>query len=292
VLQAVFKFLDAMFLKRFFALSVLLLAGLLLGGCDIIEEPFMTSPDDEQPTGEVVRKVLLEEFTGHQCPNCPEGAQEAADLKAFFGDRLVIMSIHAGFFARTTAPYFLADYRTPAGNEINAFFGISYNPVGMVNRKEYSGSRILSSSAWGGAISQVLEQDPQAGIEISLSFESGSRQLNVAVKSTALENIQGPLYLAAFLLEDNIMSPQQTNDPQYPNGIQENYNHMHVLRTGINGTWGEVLSENGAMANQVFMKNYSLVLDPSWKESFCSVVAFIYSGTNLEVIQVEAKKLF
>jgi hypothetical protein len=278
--------------KRFFALSVLLFAGLLLGSCDIIEEPFMTTPDDDQPNGEVVRKVLLEEFTGHQCPNCPEGAREAADLKAFFGDRLVIMSIHAGFFARTSAPHFLADYRTTAGNEINAYFGISYNPVGMVNRKEFSGSRILTSSAWGGAISQILEQEPQAGIEISLSYASVSRRLNVAIKTTVLQNIQGPLYLAAFLLEDNIMSPQQTNDPQYPSGIQENYDHMHVLRTGINGTWGEELSENGANANQVFLKNFSLVLDAGWKENFCSVVAFIYSGANLEIIQAEAKKLF
>lgn len=272
--------------------SVLLALLFLVLACDIIEEPYMTGPDGNGQTGEVVRKVLLEEFTGHQCPNCPAGAQEAADLKAFFGDQLVIVSIHAGFFARTTAPHFIADYRTAAGNDINSYFGISANPVGMVNRKEFSGNRIQNPSAWGGAISQILEQDPQAGIEISLSYDMMSRQLNVAIKTTALENIEGPLYLAAFLLEDNIMSPQQTNDPQYPNGIQDNYYHMHVLRTDINGAWGEELSDDGASTDQVFMKNYSLVLDTGWKETFCSVVAFVYSGTNMEVIQAEEKKLF
>ncbi|MBW6498421.1 MAG: Omp28 family outer membrane lipoprotein [Bacteroidales bacterium] len=278
--------------KKFSTILSLVVFGVLLASCDIIEEPYMTGPDGNGQTGEVVRKVLLEEFTGHQCPNCPAGAQEAADLKAFFGDQLIIMSIHAGFFARTTAPHFLADYRSPAGNEINNYFGISYNPVGMVNRADFSGSHILTPSAWGGAISQILEQDPQAGIEISLSYETMSRQLNVAIKTTALENIEGPLYLAAFLLEDNIMSPQQTNDPQYPNGIQENYYHMHVLRADINGAWGEELSDDGASTDQVFMKNYSLVLDTGWKETFCSVVAFVYSGTNMEVIQAEEKKLY
>ncbi len=278
--------------KKLSTILSLVAFGLLLASCDIIEEPYMTGPDQNGHQGEVVRKVLLEEFTGHQCPNCPAGAQEAADLKAFFGDQLIIMSIHAGFFARTTAPHFLADYRTPAGNEINTYFGISYNPVGMVNRAEFSGSRILTPSAWGGAISQILEQDPQAGIEINLSYETMSRQLNVAIKTTALEIIEGPLYLAAFLLEDNIMSPQQTNDPQYPNGIQENYYHMHVLRADINGAWGEPLSETGAAQGQEYIKNYSIALDQGWKETFCSVVAYIYDGTNLEVIQAEEKKLY
>jgi len=281
-----------MIFKKINLIFAAFLAVLLFPACDIIEEPYMTGPGNGNQNGEVVRKVLLEEFTGHQCPNCPEGAQEAADLKAFFGDQLIIMSIHAGFFARTTAPHFLADYRTTAGNEINSYFGISYNPVGMVNRTEFSGSHILSPSAWGGAISQVLEQEPQAGIEITLNYQSHNRQLNLSIKTTALENIQGPIYLAAFLLEDNIMSPQQTNNPDYPNGIQENYYHKHVLRTDINGAWGEALSETGAEANQVFIKSYSITLDQAWKETFCSVVAFVYSGTNLEVIQAEQKKLY
>jgi len=281
-----------MMIRKLITILTFLLSGLFLASCDIIEEPKMTGPGHNGHQGEVVRKVLLEEFTGHQCPNCPDGAQEAADLKAFFGDRLVIMSIHAGFFARTTAPHFLADYRTTAGNNINSYFGISYNPVGMVNRAGFSGSPILTPSAWGGAISQILQQEPQAGIEISLNYQSISRQLNASFKTTALENIQGPIYLAVFLVENNIMSPQQTNDPQYPNGIKENYIHMHVLRTDINGPWGEELSEIGAGAGQAFMKNYNITLDQGWNATYCSVIAFVYSGTNLEVIQAEEKKLF
>lgn len=278
--------------KRLNLIFVAFLVVFFLPGCDIIEEPYMTGPGNGNQNGEVVRKVLLEEFTGHQCPNCPEGAQEAADLKAFFGDQLIIMSIHAGFFARTTAPHFLADYRTPAGDEINSYFGISYNPVGMVNRAEFSGSRILSPSAWGGAISQILEQEPEADIEITLLYQSHNRQLNLSIKTTALQNIQGPIYLAAFLVEDNIMSPQQTNNPDFPNGINDNYYHMHVLRTDINGAWGETLSETGTEANQAFIKSYTITLDPAWNESYCSVIAVVYSGTNLEVIQAEQKKLY
>lgn len=272
--------------------SFLLALFFTMPGCDIIEEPYMTGPGGNGQTGEVVRKVLLEEFTGHQCPNCPAGAQEAADLKAFFGEQLIIMSIHAGFFARTTAPHFLADYRTQAGNEINSYFGISANPVGMVNRKEFSGNRIQNPSAWGGAISQILEQDPQAGIRISLSYESLNRQLSVEIKTSILDNLEGPVYLVAFLLEDNIVSPQQTNDPQFPNGINADYVHRHLLRSDINGAWGEPLSETGAASGQEFVKSYSITLDHGWNENNCSVVAFIYSGTTMEVIQTEEKKLF
>jgi|LSQX01.1.fsa_nt_gb thiol-disulfide isomerase/thioredoxin len=278
--------------RKIVSFFFLVLASLAFTACDIIEEPYMTSPGGNGNTGEVVRKVLLEEFTGHQCPNCPAGAETADALKEFFGEQLVIVSIHAGFFARTTAPHFLADYRTSAGTEINNYFGVAANPAGMVNRKEFSGNRILNPSAWGGAISQILEEEPQAGIEISLSYETTSRNLNVAINTTALKSLQGPLYLAALLLEDNILSPQQTNDSQYTNGIQENYNHRHVLRTDINGTWGEVISENGAEVNEEFPKSYNITLDEGWNESTCSVVAYVYSGTNMEIIHVEEKKLY
>lgn len=281
-----------MMFRKIISLFSFLLATLVFSACDIIEEPYMTNSGGNGNNGEVVRKVLLEEFTGHQCPNCTEGAATAATLKEFFGDQMVIISIHAGFFARTSAPNFLTDYRTAAGNEINSYFGISYNPVGMVNRKEGSGSPILNPNAWGGVISEILEQEPQAGINISTSYQASNRKLDVTIKSTMLEDLECPIYLVAFLLEDNLISPQKTNDSEYPDGIIPDYVHRHVLRTCINGTWGETLSSGQVSAMEVFTKTYSLTLNEEWNAENCSVVAYLYSGQTLEVIQAEEKKLY
>lgn len=268
-----------------------MLAALVFTACDIIEEPYLTTPGGNGNHGEVVRKVLLEEFTGHQCPNCPEGAATAAALREFFGDQLIIISIHAGFFARTTAPDFLTDYRTAAGNELNAYFGISSYPAGMVNRKEISGSPILNPGAWGGVISEILEEDPQADIKISLVYQASNRRLEVTLETTLLESLLCPLYLSAFLVEDSLISPQKTNDSQYPDGIIRDYVHRHVLRTCINGTWGETLISGQMAEPGVYTKTYSLTLDEQWNKENCSVVAYLYSGQTLEIIQAEEEKL-
>ena len=52
--------------------------------CDIEDEPYLI-PVDTIPIGsggpsEGIRKVLLEDYTGHKCPNCPEAAEEAHNL--------------------------------------------------------------------------------------------------------------------------------------------------------------------------------------------------------------------
>jgi hypothetical protein len=54
------------------AIYILAVIGLILGACDKIEEPYLVKTDGSGPApGEKVRKIILEEFTGHICVNCP-----------------------------------------------------------------------------------------------------------------------------------------------------------------------------------------------------------------------------
>jgi len=54
----------------------------ILYSCDVIEGDYMTvgtnNPDD---TTSFVKKVLIEDFTGHRCPNCPSAAAELEALE-------------------------------------------------------------------------------------------------------------------------------------------------------------------------------------------------------------------
>ena len=87
-------------------LALLALSALLITSCDIIEEPFLVpvaGSNDTIPVVEKVRKVLLEDFTGQKCPNCPEAAEIAHNLKTIYGEQLILLTVHA-FLTRT---YFL-----------------------------------------------------------------------------------------------------------------------------------------------------------------------------------------
>ncbi len=258
---------------------------ILWSGCDIVEAPYIVDRDTELPDdGEVVRAFLLEEFTGHQCPNCPAGSEEAEILKNFYGDRLVIVSVHAGWFARTTGGDFTYDFRTPEGEAMNSYFGIEQNPVGLVNRVEFESSLLLGPTAWGSAMA-VLD-DAAPAFSLNLEAEKSGSNYNLFVNVRALQDLELDYYLVALVTEDGIISPQKINsNPDYPDGIIMDYEHNHVLRRGITDIWGDQLNEQPVTTGDTFQRDYSFSADSEWVEENCHIVVYVMSQT-MEIMQV------
>jgi len=59
-----------------------------------IDPPSVNNTNPVDTTGEVLRHVLVEEFTGVQCVNCPQGSQLIENLINTHGERLIAVSIH------------------------------------------------------------------------------------------------------------------------------------------------------------------------------------------------------
>jgi hypothetical protein len=115
--------------------------------CDKVNKPY-TEEFGKCGNGNLsipIRKILLEDYTGHTCGNCPRAAEQTELLINNYCDHIVPISIHVGFFAE---PYptgeFTYDFRTDVGNYFDETFGISTAglPNGMVNRTIYNGSPI------------------------------------------------------------------------------------------------------------------------------------------------------
>jgi len=263
----------------------------LLGfvGCDIVEEPYLKDPHGNgNQGGHFEQKILLEKFTGHRCTNCPQATQVAKTLKTIFGDRLVVTSIHAGWFSNPIAPPFETNYQTPAGNQIFDYFGVPGIPVGMVNRKEFGGSRLLNYGSWGESMAQLLEQEPSVGLELAIQFNQETRFAELVVEATILKTMEGQVFVSAFLCESGLVSAQISE------GVTiADYVHDDVLRAafGTGCAWGDPLFDNGATAGQVLNKTLNLVLDHGFNEQNSHVVVVVYRGSNREVVQVEKKKL-
>jgi|GEM_PF-3336549 len=119
---------------------------------------------------ENLTKVILEEFTGHICVNCPEATILAHDLKESFGEQLILLSIHAGDLAVVGDAPFDTDYTTEAGNAIYNYYAPVGVPTGMVSRSDYQGSTVLFKDSWEPAINASLEMAPSATIEITVEL--------------------------------------------------------------------------------------------------------------------------
>jgi thiol-disulfide isomerase/thioredoxin len=73
------------------------IAAINFHSCDYIENPIEAgiTPQTLDST-KVVRRILMEEFTGHFCTACPAAAVELERLVGVYGDQIVPIALHAG----------------------------------------------------------------------------------------------------------------------------------------------------------------------------------------------------
>lgn len=235
----------------------------------------------------VVKKVLIEEFTGVRCVNCPQAKTEIDNLQSenVFGEDFIAVAYHAGFFSR---PYSDSrnDYRTGQGDDILAFLEepIGY-PSGVINRKQFSGEddlQIEAFAAWGGFAGQELQEVALLSLDLETTYNATNRVLNVSVAITPTQNISDALNLSVLITENDIVDVQLT-----PDGRIDNYAQTHVFRTMITNTFGNRIDE-ALMANQATSSIYSFTLPNEWVAENCNVVAFVHQAEQgKEVLQVE-----
>lgn len=251
--------------------------------------------DDCHCEYENVRKVLVEDYTGHTCGNCPFAADVLKDLECEWGDRVVPIAVHVGFFAEpqnNPDGSFATDFRTPSGNQWNSEFGNSAQglPNGLINRMEVGGSHPQSYTVWAAQVANLLTSPAQATLSMTNTYSAGSRTVSASIDVTAVSDMNaGPYNIIVCLTEDSVVDWQKDYDPDLTDEKVPDYVHMSVLRENFNGTWGDQVGSGNLSAGTVENVNVSLTIDQEWDENNCNVVAFIYRTDNKEVIQAEYK---
>jgi thiol-disulfide isomerase/thioredoxin len=284
-------------MKQLFKIFIgFLLGSSLLISCDTIDEGIVknygkdtANVPDTNKTEAKVRKVLVEDFTGHKCPNCPQAATVLSELEGIYGEQIIPMALHvtSQFAAPNAAQGFPAEYRTVDGTAIDDFFKISVAglPKGMVNRKGYpTNEHIISYSDWGSKVGQLLAQPADAWIKITNTFDVATNKVTSAIATEFLTDLPGEYKLSVFLTQDSIISPQLDGTLGI---IVTNYVHKHMLRKALNNAFGETIATNPVASTASINKTYSLVLLPEWTPKNCHIVAFVYNATTYEVVQAE-----
>jgi hypothetical protein len=281
-------------MKRLIQFLVSIAVSLLILSCDKIEAPYKTTGNIITEPEVTTRKVLLEDYTGHTCVNCPAAAKLASDLKALYGDRLIILGVHAGHFAAPSSPPFDLDMRSEVGNAWNNHFNIQGYPSGLINRMSPGGQYIQSVGNWSTRVSAIIDDPSVADLRISTTYDESTRRLQLSIQSTFKADVGGSPKLQVVLTESNIVAAQLNNNPNMGDTpVIHDFVHKHVLRTAVNGIWGENLMPAGGVLaiGNTYEHNYSITLNPSWVDENMSVVAFIYNESNYEIYQVEEKHI-
>jgi hypothetical protein len=272
---------------------VFILFALMVQSCDKIEMPYKESGGNQD--GTATKKVLLEDYTGHLCPNCPTAGKKALDLQELYDGKLIVMSVHAGYFATPLGSPFNADYRCEAGNTWDEFFGISNagNPNGMINRQNTGGNYIIGDGLWPTIVSEIIDVDAVATIKITPAYNASNRKLDIELTSKLLSALEGNYKVQVCLIEDSIIGAQKNSDPAIGGAVILDFVHRHVFREAVNTAWGTDMVAGGgqAIANTEYTDNFSITLNSAYNESHCSIIAWIYNADDYSIIQVEEKKI-
>lgn len=276
--------------------ATLIIAMLVVAtGCDYVERPVDPNAGGNGGNGgngTVTRNVLLEEFTGHRCSTCPAAHIVAKQLDDLYGDRLVVVGVHAtATFAAPVDPpnpdgSFSTDFRTPAGDAYTTAFGVSFLPTGVVSRKPFNSSITLAQGTWGSAVSALVDEPALFDLWVEdLVHNAQANTVSATVKVAVLQPIEADHKLTVYLLEDHVVDWQQNAQASPPN--VPDYEHRHVLRTTLTDTWGQNAVAAGAAPGDTLEFPFTnFAMDPAWDPTECSLVAFLHEGVDNEVMQV------
>jgi hypothetical protein len=261
-------------------------AAMLFSACDEVSPIVTGSMGDNTGGGPVedqLRQVLIEEFTGVRCVQCPGGAIAIEELLGIHAEQLVAVSIHAGDFS---FPYNDSqyDFRTNEGNQIiNYLEKPAGYPSAVVNRKKFEGqfNLQLNQGDWAGSIASELAVAPKVRINIEPDYDPASRQLIANVALFVDEAITDPdVHLSIMITESGIVDKQIT-----PAGINTAYVHKHALRGMLTNWDGDPITESLTPGAEI-EKQYTFTLPEAWVPENCEIVAFVsLAGTTKDVLQ-------
>lgn len=223
---------------------------------------------------EVGRAILIEDFTGQRCVNCPTGTEIINGIVDTYGeDNVIAVGIHSGplGFAGNSKTVGLMTY---TGNEYYTRWD-KENKMGqpwvIFNRKTSPDSHYNN---WAAMVGTIISEKANLSVKIDNAYDAAKRTLTTTVGAFGTNGtVNGKLQV--WIVEDGIKALQMMPDGK-PN---KEYMHNHVFRAAVNGTWGEDVT---VKEGETTTKQYSYVLPEAWNTDNIAVVAFVYNDSGVE----------
>ena len=242
--------------RRFNHILMLVLTAAGLAACDPVDEEHrFVESEGINPD----QKVLVEEFTGQFCPNCPLGHKALENIKTLYGQNAVIVSIHAGDQAFDDPDYGL---KAPEGDPYASLYAMDQYPFAVVNRN--AANAMSDRSKWQGAVFNAARRSPMADIQLAARVEDG----HIVVESTLSSRAGGlEANYHLWVTEDGVVALQDSEGEYIAD-----YIHNHVYRATINGIGGEAV----ALSDEGTGLEHHIALSDKWNPKNLNVVAFLY----------------
>lgn len=269
---------------------------LIIAGCDKIENPIVPAAAYEEelhgpaptfealPESDAVKRVLVEDFTAHQCGNCPAAAIIAENMVATYEGKISAIAIHAGNLTITDDDYFDTDWTTEEGDVLWDQLDFQANPVGRINRNAGLGGS-YPPTLWEAQIEEEIAESTSVGLQYDYEWVPANGHLNLHLHGTFYDEVSGPIQVAWLILESHIFDYQldYSADPE----VVADYEFNHVLRGSVHGAMGVGFGSaaDGASAGETAFLSNTFEWNDTWLIENATILAVV-SDANGYVLNV------
>ncbi len=266
-------------------ITILLALMLFAVSCDIVDEPYL---QDEKTIGDFKKKVILLDFTAVNCVYCPNANKVSQKLADDYGEEnIILLGAHASPLADPKKAEDV-DMRSETSAELFSKFATPTTglPIGMVNQKLKDGVRLMNFGLWDKEIIDESFLEPDLAMEMLLEYNETDSTVDITINCDYMNKGGNDDNLCIYITEDGIISPQKNN-----NEIIPDYEHKHVLRGSVSGTFGEQLKSGGADAGEKLTKTYTYKIPAGYKHDKLRFIAFVQDIKTYNIKQATAEHL-
>lgn len=216
------------------------------------------------------KSVLLEQWTGTWCPQCPPANTAGNTLD---NDPQVVVAKH----------HAVDEFTSGASTAFFAPYEVTFTPAGVLDQGEYGTYAPNPSSAqWGQQVEQRKQGVSPVQVGIGAVYNALDRMLTVDMSATYTYGLPGEHAMNVFILEDGLAAPQ-ANAPA-------SYVHQQVVRDVLTGVQGDgTVVPFTPVPGTAYTATWNFIVPEDWVAQNIRAVGFVTHRENGEATTLNVR---
>lgn len=301
-------------------LIALVAGAFVFASCDKVENPYPVQEDQGDyslfPGGDsttywatdgpifgdnsnTLRNVVIEDFTGHKCNNCPNAADTAENIHDDYPSRVFVATIHAapnglGGFQQVDEPDYPTDWTNQDGIDIGFHFGnlpgsqFIGNPSGTISRIVSNGQHTQGANSWRNNTVAALQEPLKVNIQAASNYYASTKGMFLHTEIEVLDqSITDEMYTVVYLIEDTAVGAQLMPN----NSLNETYVHKEIMRGCVISDWSGIeMTDDFEVEDDVYRFDYIFKLEDQYDAENMHLLIYVRNKETEEIYHVIKQK--
>ena len=242
--------------------------------------------------------ILIENFTGGTCTNCPPAHVVLHSIDSQYAGRINIISLHVTDYSQATPVEGAAyDFRNidATSIETSVFKPLPGMPIAGIDRMpigDASNPLLGYKSVWPSVVSGRLTANDSLNLDIISVYDSATRKAAITVTVTYLQPVSLKQNLSIAVVEDSFIDKQEYFTGS-GTGIYDHYGFNDVFRGMVTSVpFGDPFLADLAIkeAKRVYKVTYYYDVKTTLNPHNCRLIAFVNGNADVSGATVYQSK--